>query len=117
MAANHQLGESIKLFIKIAGVPSTTLITVPYNPLSDRYEVEFWGYPGNDLRNQLDGKSLKAFDRGELQVRTDLVHGSISDFSRDKLDGLTMVEISPTNTMHPVLPLHIELAWTGVASS
>lgn len=112
VAANHQLGENIKLFIKIAGVPSTTLITVPYNPLSDRYEVEFWGYPGNDLRNQLDGKSLNAFDRGELQVRTDLVHGSISDFSREKLDGLTMVEISPTNTMHPVLPLHIELAWT-----
>jgi mannose-6-phosphate isomerase-like protein (cupin superfamily) len=112
VAANHQLGESIKLFIKIAGAQSTTLIAVPYNPLSDRYEVEFWGYPGNDLRSQLDGKSLIAFDRGELQVRTDLVHGSISDFSREKLDGRTMVEVSPTNTMHPVLPLHIELAWT-----
>lgn len=113
VAANHQLGENIKLFIRIAGVPSSTLITVPYNPLSDRYEVEFWGYPGSDLRSQLDAKGQTAFDRGELQVRTDLVHGNISDFSREKLDGVTMVEVSPTNTMHPVLPLHIELAWTS----
>lgn len=119
VAANHQLRESIKLFLKVAGMPSSSLITVPYNQLitvpynslSDRYEVEFWGYPGADLRSKLDGKSLKAFDRGELQVRTDLVHGSVADFSREKLDGLDMATVSPSNTMHPILPLHIELAW------
>jgi mannose-6-phosphate isomerase-like protein (cupin superfamily) len=113
VAANHQLGESIKLFLKVAETPSSSLITVPYNPLSDRYEIELWGYPGADLRSKLDGKSLAAFDRGELQVRTDLVHGSIADFSREKLDGLDMATVSPSNTMHPILPLHIELAWAN----
>lgn len=113
VAANHQLGESIKLFLKVAETPSSSLITVPYNPLSDRYEIELWGYPDADLRSKLDGKSLAAFDRGELQVRTDLVHGSIADFSREKLDGLDMATVSPSNTMHPIIPLHIELAWAN----
>jgi mannose-6-phosphate isomerase-like protein (cupin superfamily) len=111
IAAKHQLGDKLKLFIKVAGVESSELIVVPYNPLSDRYEVEFWGYPGGDLQTQLDGKALDAFKRGELQVRTDIVHGSTSDFSREKLDGLYMVEVAPTSSMHPILPLHIELAW------
>jgi mannose-6-phosphate isomerase-like protein (cupin superfamily) len=110
-AANHKLGEKIKLWIKVAGVATSSLITVPYNPLSDRYEVEIWGYPGVDLRNQLDDKGRNAFDRGELIVRTDLVHGSLSDFNREGLNDRYMVEVAPTNTMHPILPLHIELAW------
>ncbi len=110
-AANQQLGEKIKLWIKVADVATSSLITVPYNPLSDRYEVEIWGYPGADLRSQLDDKGRNAFDRGELIVRTDLVHGSLSDFNREGLNDQYMVQVAPTNTMHPILPLHIELAW------
>jgi len=110
-AANQQLGEKIKLWIKVADVATSSLITVPYNPLSDRYEVEIWGYPGADLRSQLDDKGRNAFDRGELIVRTDLVHGSLSDFNREGLNEQYMVQVAPTNTMHPILPLHIELAW------
>ncbi|AVH67212.1 hypothetical protein CDG77_11970 [Nostoc sp. 'Peltigera membranacea cyanobiont' 213] len=111
IAANHKLGEKIKLWIKVAGVATPALILVPYNPLSDRYEVEFWGYPGNDLRNQLDDKGRNALDRGELQVRNDLVHGSIADFNREALSDRYILDVAPTNTMHPILPLHVELAW------
>lgn len=112
IAANHKLGEKIKLWLKVAGVATPSLLFVPYNPASDRYEIELWGYPGGDLRSHLDDKGRKALDRNELQVRTDLVHGSASDFNREGLNDRYMVEVSPTNTMHPILPLHVELAWT-----
>jgi mannose-6-phosphate isomerase-like protein (cupin superfamily) len=109
--ANHKLGQKIKLWVKVADVATPSLITVPYNPRSDRYDIEFWGYPGVDLRNQLDDKGREAFDRGELIVRTDLVHGSTTDFNREGLNDQYMVQVAPNNTMHPILPLHVELAW------
>lgn len=116
-AANHKLGEKIKLWLKVGDVATPSLIEVPYNPLSDRYEVELWGYPGSDLGQYLDEKGLTAFDRGELLVRNDLVHGSISDFNREGLNDLYMVQVAPTNTMHPILPLHIELAWADFSET
>lgn len=112
-AANHELGEKIKLWIKVGDVTASSLIEVPYDPLSDRYEVEIWGYPGTNLRGQLDEKGRAAFDRGELIVRTDLVHGSVSDFNREGLNDVDIVQVAPSNTMHPILPLHIELAWAN----
>lgn len=110
VAANHQLGEKIKLWIKVA-VETPALIIVPYNPLSDRYEVEIWGYPGTDLRSQLDEKGRNALDQGGLIVRTDLVHGNQADFNREGLNDLDIRQVAPDHTMHPILPLHIELAW------
>jgi len=111
-AANHQLGQKIKLWIKVGDVTTPQLIDVPYNEASDRYEVEFWGYTGSDLRSKLDGKAQDAFDRGELQQRNDLVHGTFSDFSRNGLDDRYMVQVVPNSTMHPILPLYVELAWS-----
>lgn len=111
VAAGNKLGEKIKLWVKVGDVATPMLITVPYNERSDRYEVEFWGYPSNDLRSQLDDKGRNSIDRGELQVRTDLVHGNISDFNREGLNDRLMTQVAPTNTMHPILPLHVELAW------
>jgi hypothetical protein len=111
IAANHKLGEKIKLWIKVGGVATPSPLVVPYNPISDRYEVELWGYPNNDLRTQLDSKGRKAFDNVELQVRTDLVNGNMSAFNREGLNGRHIEDIDPSNTMHPVLPVHIELAW------
>ena len=29
-------------------------LTVPYNETTHRYEIELWGYPGNDLADRLD---------------------------------------------------------------
>ncbi|HEY4036455.1 MAG TPA: hypothetical protein VGL94_21060 [Ktedonobacteraceae bacterium] len=110
-ATNHQLGDKIQLWIKVADTPTQSLITVPYNPVSGRYEVELWGYPGSDLRSLLDDQGSAAFDRGELQVHNDLVHGALSDFDREGLNDQYMVQVASNNTMHPILPLHVEVAW------
>lgn len=110
-ATSHKLTDRIKLWIKVGGNASSQLISVPYNPESDRYEVEFWAYPKDDLKTHLDDRGGDAFDRGALLVRTDLVKGNVDDFDRGKLDGLYMVDVAPTNIMHPLLPLHVELAW------
>ncbi|MCC5630848.1 cupin domain-containing protein [Nostoc sphaeroides CHAB 2801] len=112
-ATNHKLGDTIKLWIKVGAVATSSLITVPYNERSDRYEVEFWGYTGNNLRDLLDSKGRAAIDRGELQIRTDLIHGSLNDFSRDVVANQDMRQIAPTSSMHPILPLHIELCWAN----
>jgi len=47
-----------------------------------------------------------------LQVRNDLIHGYKEDFNREGLDDKNMYQVAPENTMHPILPLKIELAWT-----
>jgi mannose-6-phosphate isomerase-like protein (cupin superfamily) len=112
-ATNYQLGSSIKLWIKVGTIAASSLITVPYNERSDRYEVEFWGYPDSNLRDLLDSKGRAAIDRGELQIRTDLVHGNFNDFSRDIVANQDMRQVAPTSSMHPILPLHIELAWAN----
>ncbi|KAF3886757.1 MULTISPECIES: cupin domain-containing protein [Nostocales] len=113
VASERKLGEKIKLWIKVGDVITPSLIGVPYNPASDRYEVELWGYPGSDLFERLDTKGRKAIERLELQVRTDLVHGDMSAFvRRSELNGRHVEDIDPKNTMHPILPLHVELAWT-----
>ena len=110
-ASGHRLGERIKLWLRVGGTATPTLISVPYVERSDRYEVELWGYPGQDLRARLDVKGRDAFDRGELQARPDLIHGELGDFHRDVLADRLVAQVHPTHTMHPVLPLHIEAAW------
>ena len=110
-ATKHQLGEKISLWLNVAGVATPSFISVPFNPANGRYEVELWGYPGGDLRSLLDEKGSAAYDRGELQVHNDLVHGAFSDFDREGLNDRYMIEVAPNNTMHPILPLHVEVAW------
>jgi mannose-6-phosphate isomerase-like protein (cupin superfamily) len=107
------LGPAIKAWVKI-GAAAARIVTVPYNELSARYDVELWGYQGPDLRDVLGGRSLDALKRGELQGAPDLVHGSPGDFSRDHLNDRDLRQVSPDSTMHPILPLHIECAWTDV---
>lgn len=109
--ANHSLGASIQVWVKVGSAATSSLITVPYNEASDRYEVELWGFPGSNLESQLDDKGLAAFQRGEIQVRPDLLKGSIEDFRREAINEQSMVQIAPDNSMHPILPLHVEVAW------
>ncbi len=59
-------------------------------------------------------KAKSAFDRGEIITRTDLINGSPTDFNRDVVSALDMRKISPNNAMHPILPLHLELAWADI---
>jgi mannose-6-phosphate isomerase-like protein (cupin superfamily) len=110
--SGHKLGSSIKLYLKVQGTPARALIDVPYNPATDRYEIEIWGYPGNDLRSKLDVRGVAAMDRGGLITDPGLVQGSYDDFAREGLDGRDMRSVAPNHTMHPVVPLNIEVAWT-----
>lgn len=116
-AANHQLGAAIKVYLKVGAVAVPQLLTVPYNPVTDRYELEIWAFPGTDLRSQLDAKGQAAIDRGGLIVRTDVVQGSAGDFAREGLDNRDMRTVSPANTMHPILPLAVEVAWTDATTT
>ena len=102
---------AIKAFLRINGAQTQQPVVVPYNKRSDRYELEIWGYPGNDLYNQLDQKGQGSLSRGELVVRTDLIRGSLSDFDRDGRDDQYMGSIARENSMHPLWPLHVEIAW------
>ena len=109
--AGHSLGAQIKVVVAVGSAPSQT-ITMPYNDASDRYEVELWAYPGDDLADQLDDRGKAALQSGELLVRRDIVQGSASDFNRDVLDGQYLVQVAPNNTMHPILPLNVQLAFS-----
>jgi mannose-6-phosphate isomerase-like protein (cupin superfamily) len=115
--AKHKLASSIRLWLKVGNSTTPDLITVPYNERSDRYEVELWGFPGGDLRSLLDDKGRDSIARGELQVRPDLVQGQASDFSRDSLNDRYIFDVARNNAMHPVLPLHIGIAWADHTTS
>lgn len=112
-AANHQLGGQVHLWLKVNGVATPTPIVVPYNAMSDRYEVELWGYPRADLANQLDGRGVQALQTGELLARPDLVIGQASDFAREALDSKLVMDVAPDNTMHPLRPLVLQMAWSN----
>jgi mannose-6-phosphate isomerase-like protein (cupin superfamily) len=114
--SGHALGATINAVVRVGNTAMQT-ITMPYNEVSDRYEVELWAYPGDDLADQLDERGKAALQRGELLVRRDLVQGSASDFDREKLDGRYLIEVAPNNTMHPILPLDVELAFSDSTST
>jgi mannose-6-phosphate isomerase-like protein (cupin superfamily) len=116
-AANRSPGQAIKLWLKVGNSVVEQLLTVPYNTVSDRYEIELWGFTGGDLRSRLGGASRDALDRGELQVRTDLLHGSPDDFEREKLSDRDVRRVAEDCSMHPLLPLHVECAWANDAAS
>jgi mannose-6-phosphate isomerase-like protein (cupin superfamily) len=109
--SGHRLGGSLKLYLKVQGTAAPALIDVPYNPATDRYEIEIWGYPGNDLRSKLDGRGVAAIDRGGLICLPALVQGSGNDFAREGLDNRDMRTVSPNHAMHPVNSLAVEAAW------
>lgn len=113
-AANHQLGDKIKLFLKIEENETNELISAIYNPESDRYEVEIWGYPGavQDLLQSLDDKGKAAIQRGELQLKPNLIKGTPADFKRENVDSQNMMNVAESNSLHPIKPLHIEIAWS-----
>ena len=113
--AGMQLGERIRVWAKIGDRTTPQALVVPYNARSGRYEVELWGYQDGDLRDKLDDKGQAAFDRGELLARPDLLGDG--DFSRESLDGKDVANFATNATIHPILPLHIEMAWANDAMS
>lgn len=115
VASGHRLGPEIRLWLRLADRVTTPPLRVPYNETSDRYEVELWGYQGTDLQDRLDARGREALGRGELQQRPDLVQGRAEDFAREGLGEQYTVTVAPNHAMHPVLPLHLELAWADAA--
>ncbi|HEY7774131.1 MAG TPA: hypothetical protein VIC26_13185 [Marinagarivorans sp.] len=115
--AAGNLGASLRLWIKIGDQSTSELLVIPYNQTSGNYEIEIWGYPNNDLRDQLDEKGQSAFDNGHIIARPDLIMGTINDFAREGLDDQDMRFVAPQNSMHPILPLVIELAWANDTTS
>lgn len=114
---NHQLGAQIKLWIKVGNNATGDLVTVPYNELTDRYEVELWAFPDGNLRDQIDPQGRDAMDRGELIVRNDLIQGTGAVFERENRSSEYTVDIAPQHSMHPILPLHVEVAWANDAAT
>ena len=102
--SGNKLDAHINLWIKIQGKAVSEYIKVPYNEETDRYEVELWGFQGN-VKDHLSDKGKTSLQNGNLQVRTDLIKGSINDFTREGLDDKNMYQVAPENTMHPILPL------------
>jgi len=106
-----KLSSFIYAYLNVQGKDGG-LIKAPYNEQTSRYEVEIIGYPGQDLYNQVSDKGKNALDKGWLLSRPDLIQGQLGDFGREGLDGRDMYQVAPQHTMHPILPLKIELAWT-----
>jgi len=113
IAKGGLLGQSIKAWVKIGDRPGR-IFTVPYNSVSARYDIELWGYDSRDLRGILGGRSLDALMRGELQAVPDLIRGTPNAFNREGLNDRDMRQVAPDSAMHPILPLHIEVAWSDV---
>ncbi|RFU49368.1 cupin domain-containing protein [Paraburkholderia sp. DHOC27] len=118
---NGSLGPAIRLWMKVGNVALPGLASVPYDAESGRYAIEFWSWPGSpvDLRAALDARGQAAFDRGALVANPSLVQAK-GDFTREGLDGSKVgsaLDVAPTDALHPVLPLHIEVAWADASGS
>jgi mannose-6-phosphate isomerase-like protein (cupin superfamily) len=117
-ASGHKLGTSIKVQLNIPNTNTAPVtLDVPYNVNTDRYELEIWGYPYGNLRDELGPKGQAAMDRGNLIAMPALVLGLHSDFAREGLDGRDMRTVAPDNLMHPILPLTVEITWTDATGA
>jgi hypothetical protein len=122
-------GDSLRLFLRIGQAQTTELLTVPYNPLTQRYDVELWSFEGGgSIRPHLGAKGQAAFDAGLIQVRPDLVKGNLAAFTGPGFDeereaalrsggALGLFQRWPEHTMHPIRPLRLELAWANQSAT
>ena len=115
--------DTVKLYLRVGASTAPQLLTVPYDPLTARYEIELLAIDKDPLP-LLGPKGADACRRGALLARPDLVHGSLSDFHGANFDsaraaaarqgqGLLLFDYMTEHSMHPLRPLHVELAWAG----
>jgi mannose-6-phosphate isomerase-like protein (cupin superfamily) len=122
------LGREIRAWIRIGPNQTASPIRVPYNPRTDRYEIEIWSYPQGDLRGLLGERGRRAMDDGVLVADPTLVRGDRAAFEGAEFSNLRgqsnlglaqtnnpapvdIVLRQPDHAMHPVLPLRVEVAW------
>lgn len=113
-ATGHQLGDAIQAWVRV-GRGQGRMIRIPYDERAGRYQVELWGHSGVGLAAALDPRGAASFAAGRLLAAPDLVRGTAADFDRPDIDERFMVEVSPDHAMHPVLPLHVEVAWSDTS--
>jgi mannose-6-phosphate isomerase-like protein (cupin superfamily) len=124
-AAGKLPGETIRLWLKVNGQfvtePGGGLLVVPYNPWTHRYEIELWGDHRANLRQVFeeygDERGLNSLESGELRSFPQSIRGALSDFDRVGKDDLDVRTVSPDCAMHPVNPLHVEVAWADETGS
>lgn len=120
--AKHGLpGKSIRLWLKVNGHSAGEPITVPYNATTHRYEIELWGDHGANLQQVFkangDERGLSSLAAGELITRPDLIRGLLSDFDREGKDDVDVLNVAADCAMHPINPLHLEVAWGDESGS
>lgn len=113
-AAGGTLGDAIGCVVSIAGRPRATL-RAPYDAETDRYVVEVWGREQGEVRGPLGQRGQAAVDAGALIGRPDLVSGGGGDFERMTVDGEDVRGVSTQHSMHPILPLYLDVTWTALA--
>jgi mannose-6-phosphate isomerase-like protein (cupin superfamily) len=106
-----RLGDHVKLWMRIGDIHTPEPIVVPYNPASDWYEIELWGWSAADLAVRLGAKGRASVERGGLVARPDLIRGRLDAFSRERLDGVDAAGVATDSLVHPVRPLRLEVAW------
>lgn len=120
----HSRDAELRLYLEVGSVATASPLRVPYSEVTHRYEIELWGYQGDDLRAALEAKGQRALDSSQLQVRPDLVQGSFADFVGPSFDALRdqlkaegraceLRDVAPSHAMHPVRPLLLEIAWAS----
>lgn len=131
-AAGKDLGQSIRAWIRVGNASTPSPIVVPYNHRTDRYEVEIWAYGGNDLGQKLGEKGRKAFDDGVIIANPNLVKGERGAFFGEPFSAVrdqsnrgiaatnnpapvNIIQRQPDHTMHPILPVRVEVAWANAA--
>ncbi len=81
---NNKMDSYIYLWLKVQNKSVSEYLKVPYNEETNRYEVELWGFKGA-VNNHLSSKGKLALSNGNLQIRNDIITGSLNDFEREEL--------------------------------
>ena len=127
-ASSQTRNAELRLFLKVGATATASTLRVPYSELTHRYEVELWGYSGDDLAAKLDTKGRQAVDGLRLQARPELLPGTRGDFVGPGFDALRdrlkaqgqpceLRDVAPNHAMHPVRPLALELAWANASET
>ncbi|MGI9064256.1 MAG: cupin domain-containing protein [Pseudonocardiaceae bacterium] len=106
------VGDVIGCVLSLPGRPETTL-RVPYDPDTDRYAVELWARSQGELAGPLGERGQAAVEAGRLLGRPDLVSGGADELARPAVDGRDLRGVSPEHTLHPILPLYLNVRWTA----
>jgi hypothetical protein len=114
-AAPESLGAFIQLWLNVGSHATHQLIRVPYHTESARYAVELWSWSGSaaDLRAVLDARGRAALDQAEIIPAPALLPSNPAAFTREALDGQSVYQVAPDDVLHPIRPLHLELAWAS----